>query len=91
MQALKPKIDELKKKYGDNKQLISQKTMELYRDEKVNPLGGCLPVLLQFPIFIALYWTLDGAVELRQEGFLWASCLAQPDTIYTIPISLPFF
>ena len=81
MQELKPKIDALREKYKDNQQLIGVKTMELYKKEKVNPLGGCLPLLLQFPIFIALYWALDGAVELRQSSFLWMHDLAQPDTV----------
>ncbi len=81
MQRLQPQIKELKKKYKDNKQVLNTKTMELYKKEKVNPLGGCLPILVQIPVLIALYWTLDGAVELRHAHFLWATDLTQPDTV----------
>ena len=70
-----------KEKYKDNPQLFNQKMMELYRQEKVNPMGGCLPMLLQFPVFIALYSTLEAAVELRNVPFLWAKDLSQPDAI----------
>ena len=80
MQALQPKIQEIREKYKDP-QLQSAKTMELYRQEKVNPVGGCLPLFLQLPVFIALYWALDGAVDLRQASFGWAKDLAQPDTV----------
>ena len=83
MQALQPKIKEIREKYKDS-QLQSAKTMELYRKEKVNPVGGCLPLFLQFPVFIALYWALDGDVGLRQQAFGWAKDLAQPDTVVTI-------
>jgi YidC/Oxa1 family membrane protein insertase len=81
MQKVGPMVKELKEKYKDNPQLMNQKMMELYRQEKVNPLGGCLPMLLQFPVFIALYSTLEAAVELRNVPFLWAKDLSQPDAI----------
>jgi YidC/Oxa1 family membrane protein insertase len=71
---------------------MNAKMMELYRTEGVNPFGGCLPLLLQLPVFIALYTTLDGAVELRQVPFWWSPDLSGPDTIFTIPLhffSLP--
>ncbi len=86
MQTVQPKIKELRERYRDNPQMLNTKTMELYREEKVNPFGGCLPLLLQIPVFIALYGTLEGAMQLRQVSFLWASDLAMPDTICRIPL-----
>ena len=88
MQAVGPKLKELRDKYKDNPQLLNTKTMELYRAEGVNPFGGCLPILLQIPVFFALYATLDGAVELRQVPFLWAHDLAAADTVARIPLFL---
>ena len=94
MQAIQPKIKELREKYKDNPQLMNAKMMELYRAEGVNPFGGCLPILLQIPVFFALYATLEGAVELRQSSFLWCRDLAAADTIarvnlyfFTLPIN----
>ena len=84
MQKLQPMIQEIREKYKDNQQLMNTKVMELYREQKVNPLGGCLPILLQIPVFIALYSTIDSAVELRHTSFMWAHDLAQPDTVATI-------
>ncbi len=81
MSAVQPKIQELRTRYKDNPQLLNTKMMELYRSEKINPLGGCLPILLQIPVFFALYATLNGAVELRQVSFLWARDLAAADTV----------
>lgn len=81
MQKLQPKIQALKERYKDNPQMMNTKTMELYRDEKVNPLGGCLPIVLQIPVFLALYSSLDGSIELRHTPFLWVADLSQPDTI----------
>ena len=93
MQSVGPKIQALREKYKDNPQMLNMKTMELYREEKVNPFGGCLPILLQIPVFFALYATLEGAVQLRQVPFLWCKDLAAPDTIFSIPlyfVNLPF-
>jgi YidC/Oxa1 family membrane protein insertase len=84
MQKLQPKMKEIKAQYKDDPQTMNSKVMELYRTEKVNPLGGCLPILLQIPVFIALYSTLNGAVELRQVPFWWIQDLAKPDTVATI-------
>ncbi len=84
MKALQPKLVELREKYKSQPQIMSSKQMELYREAGVSPLGGCLPILLQIPVFIALYQTLDGAVQLRQEAFLWINDLAAPDTIFSI-------
>lgn len=89
MQEIKPQLEEIRTKYKDNPQLMNTKMMELYRVYGVNPFGGCLPILLQIPVFFALYATLDGAVELRQVPFLWCKDLAAADTIATI--NLYFF
>ncbi|MCQ2380571.1 MAG: membrane protein insertase YidC [Victivallaceae bacterium] len=95
MSAVQPKMKELREKYKDNPQLLQAKMMELYKKEGVNPFGGCLPILLQIPVFFALYAMLDGAIELRQVPFLWCHDLAQADTIFRIPLfvggmSMPF-
>ena len=81
MSKLAPKAKEIREKYKDNPQLMNQKTMELYRQEGVSPLGGCLPILLQIPVFFALYAALDSAVELRHVSFLWISDLTKPDLV----------
>ena len=89
MQEIKPQLEEIRTKYKENPQLMNTKMMELYRVYGVNPFGGCLPILLQIPVFFALYATLDGAVELRQVPFLWCKDLAAADTVATI--NLYFF
>ena len=81
MQKIQPMVKELREQYKDDKQMLNQKTMELYKKEKVNPLGGCLPIVVQIPVFIALYYTLMGAFEIRHASFLWATDLTKPDTI----------
>jgi YidC/Oxa1 family membrane protein insertase len=81
MQKIQPMVKELREKYKNDKQKLNQATMELYKTEKVNPLGGCLPILVQIPVFIALYYTLMGAFEIRHASFLWAADLTQADTI----------
>jgi YidC/Oxa1 family membrane protein insertase len=87
MRRLQPKIAALRERYGDDKAKLSQATMEFYRQEKVNPLGGCLPVLIQIPVFIALYWVLIESVELRQAPFiLWINDLAAADRYHVLPI-----
>lgn len=86
MRKLQPKLQSLRERYGDDKAKMSQATMELYRQEKVNPLGGCLPILIQIPVFIALYWVLLESVELRQASFLWLNDLAAPDPYHILPI-----
>ncbi len=87
MRMLQPKLQEMKERCGDDRQRMSQEMMELYRKEKVNPLGGCLPLLLQMPIFIALYWTLMESVELRHAPFiLWIHDLSAPDPYYVLPL-----
>lgn len=91
MQELQPKVAALKEKYKNDNQRLSRETMKLYRDEGVNPLGGCLPLLLQMPIFIALYQTFSSTIELRQSPFiLWIDDLSLPDELLIagIPIHL---
>ena len=87
MRKLQPKIEALKQRYGDDKQEFSKAMMELYRKEKVNPLGGCLPILVQIPVFIALYYVLLESVELRQSPFIWwIHDLSAKDPYYVLPI-----
>ncbi|PJD93402.1 MAG: membrane protein insertase YidC [Legionella sp.] len=87
MRKLQPKLQSLRERYGDDKAKMSQATMELYKQEKVNPLGGCLPILIQIPVFIALYWVLLESVELRQAPFiLWIKDLASPDPYHVLPL-----
>ncbi|EKE75985.1 membrane protein insertase YidC [Gallaecimonas xiamenensis] len=87
MRALQPKLTALKERYGDDRQRMSQAMMELYKKEKVNPLGGCFPLLLQMPIFIALYWVLQESVELRHAPFmLWITDLSAKDPFFVLPV-----
>ncbi|KTC84941.1 membrane protein insertase YidC [Legionella brunensis] len=87
MRKLQPKLQALRDRYGDDKAKMSQATMELYRQEKVNPLGGCLPIIIQIPVFIALYWVLLESVELRQAPFIfWIKDLAAADPYHVLPI-----
>jgi YidC/Oxa1 family membrane protein insertase len=87
MRKLQPRIEQLKERYGDDRQRMSQAMMELYKKEKVNPLGGCLPILVQIPIFIALYWVLLESVELRQAPFiLWIDNLSVRDPYFILPL-----
>ena len=87
MRKLQPKLEALKQRFGDDKQKYSQGMMELYKKEKINPLGGCLPVLVQIPVFIALYYVLLGSVELREAPFyFWITDLSGKDPYYVLPI-----
>jgi YidC/Oxa1 family membrane protein insertase len=91
MQRLQPRLQVLKEKYKDDKQKMSSETMKLYKEAGVNPLGGCLPMLLQAPVFIALFSVLKYTIELRGAGFVgWINDLSQQDVLYMLPISLPF-
>jgi YidC/Oxa1 family membrane protein insertase len=91
MSALKPKLDALKEKYKDEPQKMSEATMRVYKEAGVNPLAGCLPLLLQMPIFFALYAVLIRTIELRQAPFmLWIHDLSQPDVVFELPFALPF-
>jgi YidC/Oxa1 family membrane protein insertase len=87
MKRLAPKLQQLKERYGDDRQKQSQAMMEIYKKEKINPLGGCLPIVIQIPVFIALYWVLLGSVELRQTPFyLWIHDLSTKDPYYVLPV-----
>lgn len=86
MRKLTPRISTLKERYKDNRQKFNEEMMKLYQQEKVNPMGGCLPILVQIPVFIALYWVLLESVELRQAPFmLWLQDLSSPDPYYILP------
>ena len=92
MRVLKPQIDEINKKIPADKAMERQQAvMKLYKKAGVNPMGGCLPMLLQMPILIALFYFFPGAIELRQKSFLWASDLASYDSIATLPFTIPFY
>ncbi|MGX2950356.1 membrane protein insertase YidC [Ursidibacter sp. B-7004-1] len=87
MRMLQPRIQEMRERFGDDRQRMSQEMMKLYKEEKVNPMGGCLPILLQMPIFIALYWTFMEAVELRHAPFFgWIQDLSAQDPYYILPL-----
>jgi YidC/Oxa1 family membrane protein insertase len=87
MKVLAPKLQRLKERYGDDRQKMHQAMMELYKTEKINPLGGCLPIVVQIPVFIALYWVLLLSVELRHATFfLWINDLSSPDPYYILPV-----
>ena len=85
MQVLKPEIEKLKKKHGDDKQALQMETMKMYQEYGASPLGGCFPMLLQLPIWIALYRYFPAAIEFRQESFLWANDLSSYDVIAYLP------
>jgi YidC/Oxa1 family membrane protein insertase len=92
MQLLQPKISELKEKHKDDQQKISKETMSLYKTYGVNPAGGCWPMLLQMPIFVALWGLFQTAIELRQQPFIWwIKDLSRPDVIYDLGFKLPLF
>ena len=87
MRVMAPRLKTLKETYGDDKQKFQQAMMDLYRKEKINPLGGCLPILIQIPFFIALYWVLLASVELRDAPFIfWITDLSAKDPYYVLPI-----
>ncbi|XZG70272.1 membrane protein insertase YidC [Chitinibacteraceae bacterium HSL-7] len=87
MRKLAPRMQQMKERYGDDKMKFQQAVMEMYKTEKVNPLGGCLPILIQIPVFIALYWALLAAVELRQAPWIgWITDLSVKDPYYVLPV-----
>lgn len=87
MRKLAPRMQQMKERYGDDKMKFQQAVMDMYKTEKVNPLGGCLPMLVQIPVFIALYWALLAAVELRQAPWiLWITDLSLKDPFYVLPV-----
>jgi len=85
MQALQPQIKALQEKYKDDAVKMQKKMSELWKEHKVNPAAGCLPMLIQLPIFFGFYTMLRSAIELRGASFLWACDLSQPDTVFIIP------
>ena len=87
MRKMAPRLQQLKERYGDDRQKLNQAMMEMYKKEKINPLGGCLPIVVQIPVFIALYWMLLESVELRQAPFmLWITDMSSPDPFYVLPL-----
>jgi YidC/Oxa1 family membrane protein insertase len=91
LQEVQPKLKAIQEKYKNNQQKLGEEMMKLYREEKINPLGGCLPTLVQMPVFIALYQVLRGDIALRQAPFaLWIHDLGQPDALFRLPVALPF-
>lgn len=91
MRELQPKMEAIKEKYADNPQKQQEAMMKMYRETGINPLGGCLPMLLQYPILIALWMFLPSAIEIRQQGFLWANDLSAPDPILHLPFNIPLY
>lgn len=90
MTALKPEIDRLKERHGDDQQKVQMETMKMYREFGVNPLGACFPMLLQLPIWFALYRFFPASIEFRQANFLWAGDLSSYDEFFQLPFSIPF-
>lgn len=87
MRKVHPRMKAIKERYGDDRQAMNQAMMKLYKEEKINPLGGCLPILVQIPVFIALYWVLLESVELRHAPFmLWINDLSSPDPFFVLPL-----
>jgi YidC/Oxa1 family membrane protein insertase len=91
MKAMKPELDTLKKKFGDDQQGFAMEQMKLFREAGVNPLGGCIPALLQIPIFFALYSFFNSNIALRGQEFLWSKDLSSYDSIATLPFMIPAF
>ena len=87
MKKLTPRMNALKERYGDDKKQFSAALMKIYKEEKVNPLGGCLPILIQIPVFIALYWVIIESVEMRHAPFIgWIADLSSADPLYILPV-----
>ncbi len=91
MRILKPELDKLKAKFGDDQAKLSQEQMKLYGEFGVSPFGGCLPMLLQMPILFAMFSFFPSSIELRHESFLWASDLSTYDSILKLPFNIPFY
>jgi YidC/Oxa1 family membrane protein insertase len=89
MQHIQPQVEQLRVLYKDNPQRLNKEIMELYRQHKVNPLGGCLPMVLQIPIFFALYQVLSRSIALKGADFLWIKDLSEPDRLLKFPVELP--
>lgn len=91
MRVMKPELDEIKEKHGDDMQKAQQEQMALYQKVGINPLSGCIPMLLQMPILFAMFYFFPNSIELRQEGFLWANDLSTYDSILDLPFTIPFY
>jgi YidC/Oxa1 family membrane protein insertase len=91
MKVLRPELDVLKKKFGEDQQGFAMEQMKLFREAGVNPLGGCIPALLQIPIFFALYSFFNSHIALRGQSFLWTNDLSSYDSILTLPFSIPAY
>ena len=91
MKALKPELDILKEKIGDDKQKMQQEQMKLYREMGVNPISGCIPMVLQMPILFAMFFFFPNSIELRGESFLWATDLSSYDVLFNLPFTIPFY
>ena len=91
MRELQPKMQEIKEKYANNPEKQQQATIKLYRESGTNPLGACWPMLLQYPIIIALWQFLQQSIAIRQQGFLWAADLSAPDAVLHLPFTVPFY
>jgi YidC/Oxa1 family membrane protein insertase len=87
MKLVTPRLTKLREQYGDDRMKLNQAMMEMYKQEKINPLGGCLPIVVQIPVFISLYWVLLASVELRQAPFYgWIQDLSAQDPYYVLPV-----
>lgn len=91
MKALKPEVDALREKYKDDQQAIGMEQMKLWKSAGVSPLGGCIPALLQIPIFMSLYYFFQANIDLRGKSFLWSSDLASYDSIAQFSFNIPFY
>ena len=91
MRVMKPELDALRAKIGDDQQKFSMEQMKLYRSVGINPLGGCLPMLFQMPILLSMYYMFPSFIEFRQQHFLWAQDLSTYDSIYNFPFTIPFY
>ena len=87
MRVVAPKLEKIKQQFGDDRERLHKAMMELYKTEKINPLGGCLPILIQIPVFIALYWSILASVEMRYAPFFgWITDLSAADPYYVLPV-----
>jgi YidC/Oxa1 family membrane protein insertase len=91
MKVLKPELDEIKEKFGDDMTKVQQEQMKLYQQAGVNPLSGCIPLVLQMPILFAMFYLFPNSIELRQQSFLWADDLSTYDSILNLPFTIPFY
>ena len=90
MQDLQPHLAEVKEKYKDDKEALTRETMAVWKRHKVNPAAGCVPALIQMPIFVGLWQSLNNSVALRHSSFLWIRDLAAPDMMFKFPMTIPF-